>query len=41
MNFESLLESLNHLAVNFNYPIIVSTHPRTKKKLSELKQILI
>ena len=37
MNFESLLESLNHLAVNFNYPIIVSTHPRTKKKLSELK----
>ena len=37
MNFESLLESLNHLAVNFKYPIIVSTHPRTKKKLSELK----
>ncbi len=37
MNFESLLESLNHLADNFNYPIIVSTHPRTKKKLSELK----
>ncbi len=37
MNFESLLESLNHLAVNLNYPIIVSTHPRTKKKLSELK----
>ena len=37
INFESLLESLNHLAVNFKYPIIVSTHPRTKKKLSELK----
>jgi len=36
INFKSLLESLNQLALRFNYPIIVSTHPRTKKKLSEL-----
>ena len=36
-NFKSLIESLNQLALRFNYPIIVSTHPRTKKKLSELK----
>jgi len=36
-NFKSLIESLNQLALRFKYPIIVSTHPRTKKKLSELK----
>ena len=35
-NFKSLLESLNQLAIRFNYPIIVSTHPRTKNKLNEL-----
>tara|TARA_Y100000385_G_C13025554_1_gene608218 strand:- start:7 stop:1152 length:1146 start_codon:yes stop_codon:yes gene_type:complete len=37
INFKSLIKSLNQLATNFNYPVIVSTHPRTKKKLSELK----
>ena len=36
LNFKSLLESLNQLAIRFNYPIIVSTHPRTKNKLNEL-----
>ena len=36
INFKSLIESLNQLAIRFNYPIIVSTHPRTKKKLNEL-----
>ena len=36
INFKSLLESLNQLAIRFNYPIIVSTHPRTKNKLNEL-----
>ena len=36
INFKSLIESLNQLALRLNYPIIVSTHPRTKKKLSEL-----
>jgi UDP-N-acetylglucosamine 2-epimerase (non-hydrolysing) len=35
-NFKSLIESLNQLALNFKFPIIVSTHPRTRKKLNEL-----
>ena len=37
INFRSLVECLNQIAIRFKYPIIVSTHPRTKKKLSELK----
>jgi len=38
-SFKSLIESLNQIALNFNYPIIVSTHPRTRNKLNELKLI--
>jgi UDP-N-acetylglucosamine 2-epimerase (non-hydrolysing) len=34
-NFKSLITSLNVLAEKYNFPIIVSTHPRTKKKLDE------
>ncbi len=34
-NFNGLLESLNLIAEKYNYPIIVSTHPRTRKKLEE------
>jgi len=30
-NFKKLIESLNHLAVKYKYPIIFSAHPRTKK----------
>jgi len=30
-NFKKLIESLNHLAEKYKYPIIFSTHPRTKK----------
>ena len=37
VNFKNLVESLNQIALKYNYPIIVSTHPRTKKQLSELK----
>ena len=37
INFKNLLESLNQLAIHFNYPIIVSTHPRTKKEIRKLK----
>ena len=37
INFKNLLESLNQLAIRFNYPIVVSTHPRTKKEISKLK----
>ena len=36
-NFNNLFESLNNLADKFNYPIIFSTHPRTKNKINELK----
>ena len=35
-NFRNLLESLNALSKKYSMPVIVSTHPRTRKKLEEL-----
>lgn len=35
-NFNNLVESLNAIAEQYNIPIIVSTHPRTQKKIDEL-----
>jgi UDP-N-acetyl-L-fucosamine synthase len=35
-NFQGLLTSLNLIAEKYGYPIIVSTHPRTRKKLEQL-----
>ena len=35
-NFKNLIDSLNQLATNYQFPIIVSTHPRTRNKLNEL-----
>lgn len=34
-NFQSLIESLNAIAEIYGLPIIVSTHPRTRNKLSQ------
>lgn len=36
-NFKGLIESLNTIAEKYGYPIIVSTHPRTRKMLEEKK----
>ena len=35
-NFNDLLESIDELTVKYNMPIIISTHPRTRKKLEEM-----
>lgn len=34
-NFENLITILNQLAETNNYPVIVSTHPRTQKRIEE------
>ena len=36
-NLNSFLISLNSIADTFNLPIIVSTHPRTKNRISKMK----
>lgn len=35
--FNSLLTSLNQIAADYGYPIIVSTHPRTRNKLDSIE----
>ena len=35
-NFNDMLDTLNAIAEHYKYPIIVSTHPRTRKKLEAL-----
>jgi UDP-N-acetylglucosamine 2-epimerase (non-hydrolysing) len=37
-NFNGLIESLNLIAEKYNYPIIVSTHPRTRRKLEQINE---
>lgn len=39
-NFNGLIESLNAIAEKFGYPIIVSTHPRTRNMIDK-KQITV
>ncbi len=36
-NFNGLIDSLNQIADLYHYPIIVSTHPRTRKMIDEKK----
>jgi UDP-N-acetylglucosamine 2-epimerase (non-hydrolysing) len=35
VNFEDLLEALNAIAKKYNQPVIVSTHPRTRKRIED------
>ena len=36
-NLKKLVDSLNALAEKYNYPVVVSTHPRTQKRLDDIK----
>ncbi len=36
-NFKDLLDSIEALSKTYNMPIIISTHPRTRKKLDEIE----
>jgi len=36
-NFKGLIDSLNQIAEKYDYPVIVSTHPRTRKMLDSKK----
>ena len=35
-DLQQIVESLNEIAMKFNFPIVLSTHPRTKKRLLDL-----
>lgn len=35
INFTNLMTSLNRIAEKYNFPIIVSTHPRTRNKIEQ------
>lgn len=35
--FRNLVETINLIAEKYNYPVIISTHPRTRNRIEELK----
>jgi UDP-N-acetylglucosamine 2-epimerase (non-hydrolysing) len=39
-NFLGLLSALNTIAEKYQYPLIVSTHPRTRKRLEQLESLI-
>ena len=39
-NFNGLIDSLNKVAEKYNFPIIVSTHPRTRKMIEQKKVVV-
>jgi len=41
VNLKSIIEILNSLALKFNLPVIVSTHPRTRKRIESLQDVEI
>ena len=38
-NLLCMIDSLNAIAEKYNLPVIISTHPRTKNRINELKEI--
>jgi UDP-N-acetylglucosamine 2-epimerase (non-hydrolysing) len=37
LNFDKFVNLIDFLATKYNYPLIISTHPRTRKKINEKK----
>jgi UDP-N-acetylglucosamine 2-epimerase (non-hydrolysing) len=40
-NLRKILEILNQLAIRYGLPVIVSTHPRTRKRIEEIKNVKV
>lgn len=37
----SLIETLNTVAEDYGYPVILSTHPRTRKRLDDIEELIL
>lgn len=40
-NLRKIINILNKLALDYNYPVIVSTHPRTRKRLEQITDMTL